>query len=58
MLMNGLSKGVLMLVVAAAFTWVVVVAFENRAAEGVSEAKAVPAIEHAPGKRDDKQGMF
>lgn len=60
MLLNGLSKGVLMLVLGAAFTWFIVNALEQRAHEHVSASRSidVPAIKHVPGKRADTQWQF
>ncbi len=61
MLLNGLSKGVLMLVLGAMFTWFVVNTFEQKAHEHVSASRAaiaVPSIKHVPGKRADTQWQF
>ena len=60
MLINGLTKGVLMLVLGAAFTWIVINAFEQRAYEHVSANRTidVPSIAHVPGKRADTQWQF
>ncbi len=60
MLLNGLSKGVLMLVLGAVFTWFIVNAFEQRAHEQVSVSRTldVPSIKHVPGKRADTQWQF
>ncbi len=50
MLLNGLVKGVLMLVVAAFVTWALVVGFESRARDQVSTniSDVVPKIAHVP----------
>ena len=60
MLINGLTKGVLMLVLGAAFTWFIVSALEQRAHEHVSANRTidVPSIKHVPGKRADTQWQF
>lgn len=61
MLMNGLTKGVLMLVLGAVFTWFLVTTFERRAHEQVSDSRAaigVPTVATAPGKRSTYQWQF
>ena len=52
MLMDGLVKGVLMLVLGAAFTWTLVNAFEQRAREHASASVAdvsYSSVAHAAG---------
>jgi hypothetical protein len=61
MLMSGLSKGVLMLVLGAAFTWFLVNTFERRAYEQVSTSDAavgVPSVAAAAAKRTPYQWQF
>lgn len=61
MVLNGLTKGVLMLVLAAAFTWFLVTAFERGTQEKVNTSRGavdVPALAAKPGKRTDSQWMF
>ena len=61
MLMNGLTKGALMLVLGAVFTWLLVAGFEKSAREHVSAGSVVvgvPAMADAPIKRAANQWQF
>ncbi len=60
MLINGLSKGALMLVVGALFTWFLVEAFEHRASERVSpspQSIGIP-VPHSSGLHGPSRWQF
>ncbi|MCW5733058.1 MAG: hypothetical protein KIS73_02970 [Enhydrobacter sp.] len=59
--MNGLTKGALMLVLGAVFTWFLVTTFERRAHEQVNASDAaigVPSVANAPATRGKYQWQF
>jgi hypothetical protein len=58
MLMNGLTKGALMLVLGAVFTWLLVAGFEKSARSHASATVSVPAMADAPIKRAASQWQF
>ncbi len=60
MLMSGLSKGVLMLVMGALFTWILVMAFEHWAKEPVSpspQSFGIP-VPHGSGLHGPSRWQF
>ena len=62
MLMDGLTKGALMLVLGAVFTWMLVAGFEKHARDRAALDRAslgVPAMADVPlAKRDPNQWQF